>query len=183
MLCVWAANIFLTCKFSYLLFSNPTLKLGLQVGGRVLVPTHMNQSNYLANHQHCYALLCLLPSQQTVHKCWAKIILLCQTSKFDHSSSHNFELARSHTEHSWSFSKYVKNEAIYPGCEGVQKITLHLFHKACALATKLAPLAVCMWDMKVRKEVKMTCQIMRQLSWHCRMLMWKLMWMLAWLQM
>ncbi len=26
----------------------------------------------------------------------------------------------------------------------MRKITLHLFHKACALATKLAPLALCM---------------------------------------
>jgi hypothetical protein len=47
------AKIFLTSKFSYLLFSNPThkLDLGLQIGGRLLIATHQDQSNYPANQQ------------------------------------------------------------------------------------------------------------------------------------
>ncbi len=37
---------------SYLLFSNPIkLKLGLQIGGRLQIATHLNQSNYLANQE------------------------------------------------------------------------------------------------------------------------------------
>ncbi len=40
-------------SFSYLLFFQPhlppiKLKLGLQIGGRVLIATHLEQSNYLA---------------------------------------------------------------------------------------------------------------------------------------
>jgi len=38
-----------------LLFSNPTppikLKLGLQICGRLLIATHLDQSNYVANHK------------------------------------------------------------------------------------------------------------------------------------
>jgi hypothetical protein len=48
-------EIFLTSKFSYNLldFPNPPikLKLGLQIGGRLLIATHRDQSNYLANQQ------------------------------------------------------------------------------------------------------------------------------------
>jgi hypothetical protein len=48
-------KMFLTSKFSYLLFSNPThyiqLELGVQMGGRLLTATHLEQSNYLANQQ------------------------------------------------------------------------------------------------------------------------------------
>jgi hypothetical protein len=42
--------------FSYLLVSNPPplpikLKLGLQIGGRVLIKVHPDQSNFLANQK------------------------------------------------------------------------------------------------------------------------------------
>jgi hypothetical protein len=49
------AKIFLASKISYLLsFPTPPikLKLGLQTGERLLTATHLDQSNYLANHQH-----------------------------------------------------------------------------------------------------------------------------------
>jgi hypothetical protein len=46
-------KIFLTSKFSKLLF--PTLaiklKLGLQIGGKIRIATHLDHSNYLANQQ------------------------------------------------------------------------------------------------------------------------------------
>jgi hypothetical protein len=47
------AKIFLTSKFSCLLFPTPTikLKLGLQMGGRLQITTHLDQANYLANQQ------------------------------------------------------------------------------------------------------------------------------------
>jgi hypothetical protein len=40
-------------SFGYLLFPSPPikLKLGLQMGGRLLIAAHLNQSNYLANQQ------------------------------------------------------------------------------------------------------------------------------------
>ncbi len=40
-------------SFSYLLFPTPpiSLKMGLQIGGRLLVATHLDQSNYLANQK------------------------------------------------------------------------------------------------------------------------------------
>jgi hypothetical protein len=47
------AKIFLTSKFSNLLFPTPAikLKLGLQIGGKIRIATHLDQSNYLANQQ------------------------------------------------------------------------------------------------------------------------------------
>jgi hypothetical protein len=47
------AKIFLASKFSYYSFPTPPikLKLGLQTGGRLLITTHLDQSNYLANQQ------------------------------------------------------------------------------------------------------------------------------------
>jgi hypothetical protein len=46
-------KIFLTSKFYLLTFSNPpiSLKMGLQMGGRLLIATHLDQSNYLANQK------------------------------------------------------------------------------------------------------------------------------------
>jgi hypothetical protein len=43
-------------SFSYQLFPNPPikLKLGLQVGGRLLIATHLNQSNYDCNQLEDY---------------------------------------------------------------------------------------------------------------------------------
>jgi len=45
------AKIFFTFKFSFLGFSNPIhkTKLGLQIGGRLLISNHVNESLWLAN--------------------------------------------------------------------------------------------------------------------------------------
>jgi hypothetical protein len=42
----WCSKIFLTSKFSYLFFATPPikLKLGLQIGGRLLIANHTEQS-------------------------------------------------------------------------------------------------------------------------------------------
>jgi len=47
------AKVFLTSKFSYLLFSNPAhqTKTGTANRWRLLIATHLDQSNYLANQQ------------------------------------------------------------------------------------------------------------------------------------
>jgi hypothetical protein len=47
------AKIFLTSKFSNLLFPTPAvkLKLGLEIDGKIRIATHLDQSNYLANQQ------------------------------------------------------------------------------------------------------------------------------------
>ncbi len=53
--CDWP-KMFLTSKFSYLLFSTPPIKLKLglqQIGERLLIATHLDKSNYLANHEKC----------------------------------------------------------------------------------------------------------------------------------
>jgi len=56
------------------------LKLGLQIHGRLLIPTHMDQSNYLTNQQQvnsrCYALLRLAPASANCAK------MLGQTDMF-----------------------------------------------------------------------------------------------------
>jgi hypothetical protein len=45
------------------IFPKITIELTLKMGGRVLIATHLDQSNYLANQQHrCEALLCHLPA-------------------------------------------------------------------------------------------------------------------------
>jgi hypothetical protein len=45
------AKTFFTFKFSFLGFSNPIhkTKLGLQIGGRLLIANHVNKSLWLAN--------------------------------------------------------------------------------------------------------------------------------------
>ncbi len=61
------------------------IKLGLQIGGRLLIETHLDQSNTLANKQQvCQALLCLSPASANSAKCWAKTILLSQTGMVSH---------------------------------------------------------------------------------------------------
>jgi len=52
------AKIFLTSIFSYLLFTTSRVKVkrGLQIGGRLLVAPHLEQSNYLANQQQVLGL-------------------------------------------------------------------------------------------------------------------------------
>ncbi len=42
---------------SYLLFSNCVHKIGLQISGRLLIATHLGQSNYLTNHQRSSKLI------------------------------------------------------------------------------------------------------------------------------
>jgi hypothetical protein len=46
-------------SFSHLLFQNPPiqLKCGLHRRGRLLIPTHLDQSNYLANQKRKYSQL------------------------------------------------------------------------------------------------------------------------------
>jgi hypothetical protein len=69
-----SAKKILTSKFSYTRFF-PTprikLKLGLQIGGRLLIPTHLDQSKYVANQQQVsgFAVLFDRP-QQTVQECF-----------------------------------------------------------------------------------------------------------------
>jgi hypothetical protein len=68
------------------------LKLGLQIGCRVLIANHLDQSLWLANQKQgaavrSYLLHCSLAGvrlccafyqpQQTVQKCWAKTIMTC----------------------------------------------------------------------------------------------------------
>ncbi len=93
--------MFLTSKFSYLLFPTPPLKLkrGLQIGGRLLKAKHLDQSLWFHYHwairnreqqsDHIYftllghvsvRLCCALHQpQQTGHICWAQTNLLSQT--------------------------------------------------------------------------------------------------------
>jgi len=79
-------QMFLTSMFSYLLFSNPThkTKIGLQIGGKLLISKHLHQPLQLANQKQEAAVrsyllhssvagvrLCcnFYQSQQTVQKC------------------------------------------------------------------------------------------------------------------
>ncbi len=67
--------------FFYLFPTPPIkLKLGLHIGQRLLIGTHLDQSNYLANQQQVlHALLCHVPTSAPCSKCWAKTIFLSQT--------------------------------------------------------------------------------------------------------
>jgi hypothetical protein len=88
------AKIFLTSKFSYLLFSNPTHKTKLellQIGGRLLIATHLVQSNYLANQQQMLGFDVPFTSLSKLWKnagpepfCWAKPAYCdCSSSNFN----------------------------------------------------------------------------------------------------
>ncbi len=94
-----SAKIFLPSKFIYLFIPTPPikLKLGLQIGGSLLIANHLDQSLWLANQKQGAAVgsyllhsslagvrLCcaFYQPQQTVQKCWAKTILLSQTGMF-----------------------------------------------------------------------------------------------------
>jgi hypothetical protein len=69
---------------SLVLYFFPTppikLQLGLQIGGRLLIATHLDQSNYLANQQQVLGFAMPFTTLSTVYNCWAKTILLSQTS-------------------------------------------------------------------------------------------------------
>ncbi len=73
---------------SLVLYVFPTppikLELGLQIGGRLLIATHLNQSNYLANeHQLLPGFVVSFTSlSERCKKCWAETILLNQTGMF-----------------------------------------------------------------------------------------------------
>jgi len=61
-------------KISYLLFPNLTHKteIGTRKGGRLLIATHLGQSNHLANQQQVLGFA--MPFSQLQHpmqKCWA----------------------------------------------------------------------------------------------------------------
>ncbi len=93
------AKIFLTSHFSYLLFSNPPheTKIGTanmweitscKTPGAIIM---IGQSETGRSRQlifillfsiRCEALLCCVPALANVLKCWAKTILLSQTSMF-----------------------------------------------------------------------------------------------------
>jgi hypothetical protein len=47
-------DLLFNCLFTLLLiFSNPNDdKLGLELGGKLLIGTHLDESNYLANEKH-----------------------------------------------------------------------------------------------------------------------------------
>ncbi len=83
-------KIFLTSKFSYLLFLNPTHKTKTETAN-MWENTNSNlidQSNYLANHSG--VTLCWSAFYQPLHpvqKSWAKLII-----QFDFSSSNFFNL-------------------------------------------------------------------------------------------
>ncbi len=73
---------------SLVLYVFPTppikLELGLQIGWRLLIATHLNQSNYRANeHQLSPGFVVSFTSlSKLCKKCWAETILLNQTGMF-----------------------------------------------------------------------------------------------------
>jgi hypothetical protein len=72
-------------KISLLLFPNLTHKTetGTAKGGRLLIATHLEQSNHLANQQQVLGFAVPFASlSPIVQKCWVKKNLLSQTSMF-----------------------------------------------------------------------------------------------------
>jgi hypothetical protein len=98
-------------SFSYLLFQNPPIKLkcGLHRRGRLLIATHIDQSNYLANQKRKYSQLkhdlTLLIRLFEASESWAwgfhRIGLI---AILDPISS-----ARSHTIRRWRYSKWPQS--------------------------------------------------------------------------
>ncbi len=92
-LCIY---IYINSKFSFLFFCNPIhkTKIGLQILGKLLIATHPDQSNYLANQQQ---VLDFAKSFRNLSKlcknvgpkpfCWAKAKAACLDF-----SSFNFNL-------------------------------------------------------------------------------------------
>ncbi len=61
------ANVFATSKFQLCtVLCNCVDKIGLQIGGRLLIATHLGQSNYLTNHQRSSKLIRLDLIYQTL---------------------------------------------------------------------------------------------------------------------
>jgi hypothetical protein len=59
------------------------LKLGLQIGGRLLIATHLDQSNFLANQQQVIGFAVPVNSPSILCKnARLKTILMSQTSMF-----------------------------------------------------------------------------------------------------
>ncbi len=78
------------------------LKLGLQIGGRLLIATHLDQSNFLANQQQVIGFAVPVTSPSILCKnARPKTILMSQTSMF-WLFFIQFSLAGSNTEHHWS---------------------------------------------------------------------------------
>ncbi len=97
----------------YFLLTPPIqLEPRLQIGGRLLIATHLDQWNYLPNQQQVLVRLCwafnapLHPEQQ----CWAKTILLSQTSIFSLFFV-QFSFAGPHTF--WIRSAYMVAQAAW----------------------------------------------------------------------
>jgi hypothetical protein len=80
-----ALQQYLMSKISLLLFPNLTHKTetGTAKGGRLLIATHLEQSNHLANQQQVLGFAVPFASlSPIVQKCWVKKNLLSQTSMF-----------------------------------------------------------------------------------------------------
>jgi hypothetical protein len=105
-LCRWACK-YISHKSSYFFLSlqlHPTkLKLGLQIGGRLLIANPLDQSLWLTNQKQggeirCYALLCLLPPASENYAkvlspkpfCWAKLAWFDFSSSTFHLQGHIF---------------------------------------------------------------------------------------------
>jgi hypothetical protein len=98
---VWdPTKIFLTWKISYLVFCN-TKKLGLQIGGILLIANHLDQSLWLANQKQGVVvrsnllhsslagahLCCAFSNPQHYQMCWPKPFFWDKLACFDISSS------------------------------------------------------------------------------------------------
>jgi hypothetical protein len=67
----------------YLFLATPIkLKLRPEIGGRPLIETHLDQSNYLGNQQPVLSFAVPFASLSTLKNCWVKTILLSQISMF-----------------------------------------------------------------------------------------------------
>jgi hypothetical protein len=81
-------KIFLTSKFSYLLFSNPTHKTKTGTGNwlEITILTHLDQSNYLNAQHQVLALLCIWPVSANCAKLLAIRPFCCaELASFDFS--------------------------------------------------------------------------------------------------
>jgi hypothetical protein len=94
-------------KFTHTLFSNSPHKTetGIAKGGRLLIAIHLDQSNFLANQQQVLGFDVSFTSLSILVKnagpklfCWAKTILLSQTSML-RLFFIQFSFAGPHTEH------------------------------------------------------------------------------------
>ncbi len=110
-------NIFLTSKFSSSLFSTPPLKLtlGVQIGGRLLIANHLDQSLWLANQGvavKSYVLYLFIAVRSYLLSCTFSFIRLSIPCKIARPKPLRwdyfliqFDFVRPRTEHPWSCSK------------------------------------------------------------------------------